>query len=108
MDNRFDKVSYELVRRRAKAVTDGLRKYGNARREEALEAADLIEHLLRKQEYLNVEQWIGGYFMGYEYHRQRRGWNPMLWLRAWRAKRNGFAQLRRVNFGDKPYERKDK
>lgn len=63
--------------------------------------------LRQKQEYLNVEQWIGGGFMGYEFLRQTRGWNPRKWIMSIRAKRAAFSDLRRISFGNPAkYERK--
>lgn len=67
-----------------------------------------FKKLRQKQEYLNVEQWIGGGFMGYEFLRQRRGWNPRKWIRSIRAKRAAFSDLRRISFvNPSKYERKE-
>ena len=98
METKYDRMPYAKVRLLARRLVGHLRVNNSRFRDQnAREAAELIEHLLARQEYLSMAEMVGSEMLAAERARRRGGW-----LRGWRVYQKtlgGIEQgLRRVDF----------
>ena len=95
-----DPRSYMYLRLKAKKLIGHIRQDDPKFRKQNLRAAaELLEALLRRMEYLSVAEWIGSSMLASEQVRRSglRGW-----FRAWRMRSKIVKEdLRRIGFGER-------